>query len=72
MVYYRPHLNYVWGAIILIFTILSSITTSAHFENTKLVANLTLGIGGYGIGMILGIIAGIWALVWKPAIEPQT
>ncbi len=53
----RPQEHKTWGIVILVFSILSVIG----------------GMGGFGIGMFLGIIGGALAISWTPstAISPQ-
>lgn len=46
----KPNEHKTWGAIILIFSILS----------------ILVGIGGFGLGAILGIIGGALAISWTP------
>ncbi len=46
----KPNEHRTWGAIILIFSILS----------------ILIGMGGFGLGAILGIIGGALAISWTP------
>lgn len=50
----KPHEHSTWGTLIVIFSVLSI------FGST---------MGGFGVGLILGIIGGILGITWKP---PQT
>jgi len=53
----RPREHETWGVIILIFSILSVIG----------------GMGGFGIGLILGIVGGALAISWTPsAVHSKT
>jgi Family of unknown function (DUF6114)/zinc-ribbon domain len=54
MMYSNPKSHTMWGAIVLVLSILSWVTA----------------IGGYVIGFILGLIGGILALVFKPSMAP--
>jgi hypothetical protein len=47
----KPHEHTTWGTLILIFSVLSIFGSM---------------MGGFGIGLILGIIGGILAITWKP------
>ena len=51
MLYNNPAQSSKWGLMILIFAVLSIFGSA---------------MGGFGIGLILGIIGGILALTWKP------
>jgi len=46
----EPENHVKWGTLILIFSVLS----------------IFGGMGGYGIGLILGVIGGLLAITWKP------
>ena len=50
MLYMRPDQHVTWGVIILVFSILSIFTA----------------LGGFLIGLILGIVGGALAIAWKP------
>jgi len=50
MLYNNPTQNSKWGLVILIFSVLSIFGSA---------------MGGFGVGLILGIIGGILALTWK-------
>jgi hypothetical protein len=47
----RPQEHTTWGVLIIIFSVLSVFGSA---------------IGGFGLGLILGIIGGILAMTWKP------
>lgn len=47
----KPHEHTTWGTLILIFSVLSIFGSM---------------MGGFGVGLILGIIGGILAITWKP------
>ncbi len=51
MLFNNPAQHSVWGSVILIFSVLSILGSA---------------IGGFGIGLILGLIGGALALMWKP------
>ena len=51
MLYRRPHEHTTWGILILVFSVLSVFGSM---------------IGGFGVGLLLGIIGGILAITWKP------
>jgi len=55
MLYNRSDEHTTWGALILIFSILSAFGSM---------------MGGFGIGFVLGIIGGVLAILWKPATPP--
>jgi len=50
MLYMRPDQHVTWGVIILVFSILSIFTA----------------LGGFLIGLVLGIVGGALAIAWKP------
>ncbi len=52
----RPQEHSTWGTLILIFSVLSIFGSA---------------MGGFGIGLILGIIGGVLAITWKPT-QAQT
>ncbi len=47
----RPHEHKTWGILILVFSVLSIFGSM---------------MGGFGIGVLLGLIGGILAITWKP------
>ena len=47
----RPHEHTTWGILILVFSVLSVFGSM---------------MGGFGIGVLLGLIGGILAITWKP------
>jgi Family of unknown function (DUF6114) len=51
----KPEEHSTWGTLILIFSVLSIFGGA---------------MGGFGVGLILGLIGGVLALTWKP-IETQ-
>jgi len=51
-VYSNPQLSQLWGALILIFSLVS-----------------LLGLGGFVVGSLLGIVGGILTIGWKPAVR---
>jgi len=51
MLYSRPTQHSTWGVLILIFSVLSLFGSM---------------MGGLGVGLILGIIGGVLAIIWKP------
>ena len=50
MFYSRPSESQLWGAIILAFSVVSILG----------------GMGGFLVGLILGVVSGLLALTWKP------
>jgi hypothetical protein len=51
MLYNHPNENSKWGILILVFSVLSVFATT---------------MGGFGVGVILGVLGGVFALAWKP------
>jgi hypothetical protein len=49
----KPEQHSTWGTLIIIFSVLSMFGSA---------------MGGFGIGLILGLIGGILAVTWKPAL----
>jgi len=56
LLYNRPGEHAAWGVLILIFSVLSLFGSM---------------MGGFGVGLILGVIGGILAILWKPT-TPST
>lgn len=56
MLYKNPSQNELWGALIIVFSVLSVVAC----------------MGGMGIGLILGVIGGVLAILWKPQRIKQT
>jgi hypothetical protein len=52
----KPEQHSTWGALIVLFSVLSIFGSA---------------MGGFGIGLILGLIGGILAITWKPT-QPKT
>ena len=53
----RPKQHVTWGALVLIFATLSPFGA----------------MGGFGIGMLAGIVGGAWAIAWRPtSAKPST
>ncbi|SRR6266540_3726887 len=50
MLYIRPSTNQLWGALILTFSVIS----------------IFGGMGGFLVGLVLGVVAGALALTWRP------
>jgi hypothetical protein len=48
----KPHEHSMWGTVIVIFSVLSIFGSA---------------MGGFGVGLILGIIGGILGITWKPS-----
>lgn len=57
MLYYHPADHSKWGIVILIFSALSVLGSV---------------MGGFGVGLILGVLGGIFALTWKPPTTSKT
>ena len=53
MLYSRPFENDLWGAVIIAFSILGILG----------------GMGGFMIGLVLGVVGGTLALAWNPTPE---
>src|SRR5439155_11331337 len=53
MLYSKPSANQLWGAIILTFSLIS----------------IFGGMGGFLVGLVLGVVAGALALTWRPLSE---
>ena len=51
MLYLNPNQRQLWGALIIAFSVISVMSC----------------MGGMGIGLILGIIGGVLAILWKPS-----
>jgi len=51
MLYLNPLQRQLWGALIIAFSVISVLSC----------------MGGMGIGLILGIIGGVLAILWKPS-----
>jgi len=51
MLYLNPNQRQLWGALIIAFSVISVLSC----------------MGGLGIGLILGIIGGVLAILWKPS-----
>jgi len=50
LLYTNPAQHELWGALIIVFSVISVISC----------------MGGMGIGLLLGIVGGISAILWKP------
>lgn len=57
MLYNKPIEHSKWGLLILIFSVLSIFGSA---------------MAGFGVGLILGVLGGIFALTWKPPTTPKT
>jgi len=57
LLYSRSGEHTTWGVLILVFSVLSVFGSM---------------MGGFGIGVILGVIGGILAILWKPSPPPST
>ncbi len=55
MLYNRPSESQIWSALILTFSILS----------------IFGGMGGFTVGLLLGVLGGVFGLVWKPSSSAQ-
>ena len=51
----EPQQHRIWGVIVLVFSLLSIIGTA----------------GGVFIGLLLGMIGGMYGIIWKPSIRPS-
>jgi Family of unknown function (DUF6114) len=51
----KPQEHITWGILIAIFSVLS----------------IFGGMGGFGIGLVLGLIGGVLAVIWKPTTQTQ-
>ena len=56
MLYNKPVEHSKWGVLILIFSVLSIFGSA---------------MAGFGVGLILGVLGGIFALTWKPPTTPR-
>lgn len=56
MLYNKPDDHSKWGLLILIFSVLSIFGSA---------------MAGFGVGLILGVLGGIFALTWKPPIAAK-
>jgi hypothetical protein len=56
MLYNRPTEHTTWGVLVLVFSVLSAFGSM---------------MGGFGVGVILGVIGGVLAILWKP-VSPST
>jgi hypothetical protein len=52
MLYFNPKQHQLWGALIIAFSVVSVLSC----------------MGGMGIGLILGIIGGVLAILWRPHV----
>jgi len=55
MLYTNPVRHELWGALIIVFSVISVLSC----------------LGGMGIGLILGVVGGILAILWKPVKTKQ-
>ena len=51
MLHSKPHEHATWGILIVLFSVLSIFGGA---------------MGGFGIGLVLGLIGGVLAITWKP------
>jgi hypothetical protein len=52
----KPEQHSTWGVLIVLFSVLSMLGGA---------------MGGFGLGLVLGLIGGILAITWKPT-QPKT
>ena len=52
----KPEQHSTWGILIVLFSVLSMLGGA---------------MGGFGVGLVLGLIGGILAITWKPT-QPKT
>jgi len=57
MLYNKPIEHSKWGLLILIFSVLSIFGSA---------------MAGFGVGLVLGVLGGIFALTWKPSTPSKT
>ncbi len=57
MLYNEPIEHFKWGLLILIFSVLSILGSA---------------MAGFGVGLILGVLGGIFALIWRPPSTSKT
>jgi hypothetical protein len=70
-------LGFIFGAIVVISAIMLNSKPQEHTTWGILIAIFSAlsifggAMGGFGIGLILGLIGGVLAVIWKPATETQ-